>query len=199
MRPYRSLSWTDLLAHLLPAPTRDELAWAEALQRLQGYARAALPPAQAVDPERVADVASKALTKLYQAPDLLTRLADPKIFPNPSAYLATVVYNAATDYQREQARQARRTPGLPNPQDLPDPHESPQLAWERGESAAELRALLANLLDPADWDLLRQRFWEDRTLQDIAASLDVPYHTAAMRLHRLQQRLLELLRARQSR
>jgi RNA polymerase sigma factor (sigma-70 family) len=132
---------------------------------------------------------------MFQSPDLLKRLADSDAFANPSAYLAAVVYNTAVDWLREESRHARRNPPLSNPQDLPDRH-SPQMDLERLESAAELRDLLERVLAPADWDLLRWRFWESRSLQEIATALGVPYHAAAMRLHRLQKQLMDLLSAR---
>src|SRR5262249_4981524 len=112
------------------------------------------------------------------------------------AYLAATVYHAATDTLREDTRWARRTSPLHDPNSIPDPKRSLHEDWERRESADELRILLQSLLDPADWDLVRLRFWEDRSIQEIANSLGVAYHAAAMRLHRVQQRLLRLLRER---
>jgi RNA polymerase sigma factor (sigma-70 family) len=193
MNAYRTLSWAELLARLRAGPPRDEAAWHEAHVRLQGYARAALREGAAADPDGVLEVTNRVLVKLHRSPVLLARLASPDGRGDPQAYLATVVYTTAVDYRREEARRVRRNRPLDNPEEVPAKSQSPAREVEEQDSAAELRRILQGLLGPADWDLLRQRFWEERSLQEIAAALKVPYHTAAMRLHRLQRKLLELL------
>ena len=103
---------------------------------------------------------------------------------------------AEEEVLRAQGRHSRRFVHLSNPEEVEASQPSPEEALRLRESDAELQEILSNLLDPAEWDLLRMRFWEDRSISEMAAIIKLPYHAVAMRLHRLQKKLVEVLKSR---
>ncbi len=125
----------------------------------------------------VEDVVQRVALKL-QAEAVLARLAASTV---PLSYLRGLVRYTLLDVARE------RTPTIP----------LSELGEERGwvsDSPVEpptdrrlqriLRALPAD-----DRRLLRMRFWENRTVADIARELKEPYSRVAVRLYRLIDRL----------
>jgi RNA polymerase sigma factor (sigma-70 family) len=184
------------MARLREQAPRDEPAWFEMHERLKGYARAALSRAGPPDPEAVAELVNQVLARLHGSTDLLVQLARPEDNSDPRAYLVAVVYHAAVDFLRAQGRHSRRFVHLSNPEEVEASQPSPEEALRLRESDAELQEILSNLLEPAEWDLLRMRFWEDRSISEMAAIIKLPYHAVAMRLHRLQKKLVEVLKSR---
>jgi RNA polymerase sigma factor (sigma-70 family) len=188
----RGLSWQHLLT-AMAAPPRDEDAWAEAQRRLQEFARFARVGAKRLDPDFAAEVAARVLAKLYQSPNTLAKLTQPTPQGEPKNYLIAMVCHAALDLTRQENRYAGRVAPLPDPDTVFDSAPSPFEEAARRDQAERLRELLDKHLQGGDRELLRQRFWENWPLAQIAKALKVPYHTAAMRLFRLQRLLLQVL------
>lgn len=111
--------------------------------------------------------------------DAFARLA-PRVdrIAHPSAYLRTAVVNATRSHHRR-LRIARR-----HPPPQADPVHDPEIdeLWER---LGELR--------PIERMCVVLRFYEDLSLDQVAAELDLPVGTVKSHLHRALARLRSLL------
>jgi len=193
MKDYRQIAWRELLLEMRSPEPRDEAAWNEAHQRLLVNARYNLRSLQRVSPEAAADVVDRVLAKLHADPTILCNLANSREELKPRRYLAARVRHAAIDFARQYARQ--HPPGQVSAGGEVVGWGQPSAAdvFEHQESAAELRQMLQDVLKPDEWKLLQMKFWDDRSLADIAVALGISYHATAVRLQRLQRRLRTIL------
>jgi RNA polymerase sigma factor (sigma-70 family) len=126
------------------------------------------------------DVAQDVLLKLHD----LQAIRSLRAKDSPEGYLVVLIRNRIFDELRRE--QLRRGGELPD--DYPAPGDSPLSA----EEAISLERVLDELSDD-DWGLLRMRFWEGRSIGEIARELDVRYSTASVRLFRLLRKLRDRL------
>lgn len=182
-------SWRELLSameadrlHGGSAPTRRTDTWMEALARIRRYAAGLLSTRGQIRPEDVEDIAQEVMSKL-QSPDLLGRL---RRLRSPEGYLIATIKNAATDLARRIRSQRRSLARLGVV--LSDPGETRPGEGVQDARLASLTEELRNL-SPDEVLLLRMRFWRGLKIGDIAAHLDLPYSTVAVRLFRLLSRL----------
>jgi RNA polymerase sigma factor (sigma-70 family) len=167
------------LERLAESPA-DEAAWtvlhrslwpfvfAVAYRELRGAARAA------------EDVAQETFLRLVRSAPF-DRLQDPA---DLRAYAGTVARNLARDTARREARQ---------PQTVAEPGRAPEPMGPLGPQLPEgALEQVRKLLDPQELALLDLVMGGD-DLRRVAASLGVRYGTAAVRIHRLRNKLRNLL------
>jgi RNA polymerase sigma-70 factor (ECF subfamily) len=156
------------------------LAWQEVWHRLEKIARGVLPAGQTLDAASAEDLVQQVLVKLLESPERLDRL-DPSL--SPEAYLKTAVHNAARDLARRKVLALKALKHLVQERLSCEPMPS--------SSSERLVALAEELeaLPEEQRTLLRMRFWEGRSLSEIAQHLGEGYSTVAVRLFRLLKKL----------
>jgi RNA polymerase sigma factor (sigma-70 family) len=177
----RDLARTRAGESTRPAATNE---WFQLARRLRVIAESIVrrPTLAGLDPD---DLAQDALTRLQDA-RILDRVQRAR---TPIGYLYRMMLNRAIDVVRQQRREA----GL---RDRFDADLRSALYPETDEDAEEaasgrvarLRRALRQL-PPNDRLMLRRRFWEGRDTAAIARELNISYAAAAVRLHRLLERL----------
>jgi RNA polymerase sigma factor (sigma-70 family) len=160
---------------------RDDGAWSEAAGLIRGFARAALRTQEGLPWEDVDDIAQNVLLKLQSA-EALSRLHSTA---SPAAYIAAMVRNAAHDSRRrlrkDQKRGAMPADEFTGGWRIEDEFVTP-------ERAARLRRAL-NSLRPDERRLLELRYWDDFSIEEIAAMLDISYSATAVRFFRILTKL----------
>jgi RNA polymerase sigma factor (sigma-70 family) len=126
------------------------------------------------------ELAQCVLLKL-QEPDVLERVATAEA---PEAYLRRMVHNEATDLRRRQTIERRALGRLAR---------VPQQSLPPDDSILERLGQEWDQLTQDEQQLLMVRFWEDRSIGEIADRLGIRYSTAAVRLFRLLHRLRKRL------
>lgn len=173
--------WDELLGSLEAdlvrrgASERDHPAWLLLGEQIAQLARVLVRryDAWSVDPE---DVTQEVLLGLYSLP-AIRRLRAAR---SADGYLAVVVKNRVLDELRRNRSLWRGA-----------------VEWEQVQSQspdlpADVLVTLHEMLDELseeDWELIRMRFWQDLTIEEIADRLDVKYSTASVRLFRLLRKL----------
>lgn len=159
---------------------RDDPAWLVLAERVRKLAGALLSRYDAwmIDPE---DLTQDVLLRLYSS-SALRRL---RASGSPNGYLVVVVRNQIIDeVRRHRAKQW----GAANPLNWDEISFGPSTT----EIPVELRIALEQVLKDLsedDWELIRLRFWEDRSIKSIAEKLDITYSNASVRLFRLLRKL----------
>lgn len=106
----------------------------------------------------------------------------------PSTWVLGIARNKALMCLRTQATHATQL--VPTSPDHPD--ENPEKLLTRWENQAQVHRALA-ILTPAERDLIRQVYEQERPYREIAASIGCPVNTLKARIRRLRQRLLPTL------
>jgi RNA polymerase sigma-70 factor, ECF subfamily len=158
---------------------RTHPAWAELSERIRHIATLFIRrfDAWSVDAD---DVAQDVLLRLHSA-DAIRRLS---LAGSPQGYLSVVVRNRVLDELRK--NQSRWRGSSAAQQRMDEETGSGVSAEER----IVLERLLESLSDE-ERELVRLRFWEGYSIEDIAVHLGVRYSTASVRLFRLMRRLRE--------
>lgn len=175
--------WNELLRALetdlvdTASNDRDHPAWLLLGEQIAQLARVLVRryDAWSVDPE---DVTQEVLLGLY-SPSAIRRVRSAR---SAEGYLTVVVKNRVLDELRRNRSLWRgavewEQVELPTP-DLP------------ADVVVTLHEMLDELSEE-DWELIRMRFWQDLTIEEIADRLDVKYSTASVRLFRLLRKLRE--------
>ena len=102
-------------------------------------------------------------------------------------WLAAVARNKATDRLR------RSRPGVPIPEDAPDPSPSPEELAQRRDQSARLWAAV-DALDEPDRTLFFRYYYEEDKLKTIAAELGMSQTAAKQRLFRGRKALRAALK-----
>lgn len=139
----------------------------------------------------IIQTASRVTGSLAEAQDVAQDLAEKLLRRPPAdvrswpALLKTMAVNAAIDRTRR-----RRDAGM-----APEPitHEGPDTALEQEEKAAALRQAL-NALSERDAQLFSFYYFADLSHADIARQLDMKTNAVTVALHRVRQRLGEILK-----
>ncbi len=175
----REVSWPDLIARVKSVPADPE-AWQELWLRLEQIARGVLPAGHVLDAASSEDLVQQTLVKLLESPEALGRI-DPSL--SPEAYLRTAVRNTARDLARRKvlALQALRRLAAGRPAAVgPEP-----AADDRQMALAEA----VKTLSGEQQELLRMRFWEGKSLGEIARLRGESYSAVAVRVFRLLEKL----------
>jgi RNA polymerase sigma factor (sigma-70 family) len=120
------------------------------------------------------------------------------------AWLARIVSRLGRNAVRDGAAQQRTPPGKllrlnesAAPLDPSAAGPTPSAHAQAAEQARLVHQALARLADPLERDILAMRFFEGRSLRQIAAHLGINHESARQRYHaaasRLQKELGELL------
>lgn len=99
-------------------------------------------------------------------------------------YLGMTARSAAIDRYRKNARQSESIPLW----DAPEPNSMEEAAGARMDIERALR-----MLDPADAELIRMKYYGGMTVQEIAAAMKLPYETVKKRHQRGLKKLRTLL------
>lgn len=182
--------WSALVERLLAEVKRrpalgspsEDSAWEDLRGRLLRMARLL------VDAEHVDDVVQAVALKL-QSVDALSRMRAAR---SPEGYAFMMVRNAGIDLDRRRWRAPVALPeaGGDAADTAPGQHE----LLEQRVRGEELEGILADLSD-SERLLLHLRFWENLSIAEIAARLEIPYSTVAVRMFRLLRRLRPRLNA----
>lgn len=179
--------WDELLGELeadlatRAANERDHPAWLLLGEQIAQLARVLVRryDAWSVDPE---DVTQEVLLGLYS----LTAIRRLRSARSVEGYLAVVVKNRVLDELRRNRSLWR------------DAVEWEQVQSQTPNLPADVLVTLHEMLDELseeDWELIRMRFWQDLTIEEIADRLDVKYSTASVRLFRLLRKLRDRFQA----
>jgi RNA polymerase sigma factor (sigma-70 family) len=171
--------WDQLLVRLKRSPS-DSAAWDELCKRVRCYARAALDGWSGLGPESADDLSQQMLVKLLESEDGLSLLDEDR---SPGAYLKTAIRNAATDIARRRVLAVRVLKDLAEWRFRVAGGQSSDFGnrtWVHSQLA---------LLPEHDQRLLRMRYWEDRDISEIAATLQMNRSTVAVRLYRIIEEL----------
>jgi RNA polymerase sigma-70 factor (ECF subfamily) len=105
---------------------------------------------------------------------------------SPEGYAFMMIRNAGIDLERRRSREPVEPldPGNNTADTAPNQDD----VLEERVRSEELHGILAELAD-SEQLLLRLRFWDNLSIAEIAARLDVPYSTVAVRMFRLLRRL----------
>lgn len=180
----RDRAWWDELLRALDADLvqrgaseHDHPAWILLGEQIVQLARVLVRryDAWSVDPE---DVTQEVLLSLYS----LSAIRRLRAARSADGYLAVVVKNRVLDELRRNRSLWRGA-----------------VEWEQVQSQspdlpADVLVTLHEMLDELseeDWELIRMRFWQDLTIEEIADRLEVKYSTASVRLFRLLRKLRE--------
>src|ERR1051325_6513256 len=155
--------------------TSDAL-WSEAYRRIRTLAYVQ-PEAQRLTVDDVEDLVQAVMLRLQSA-ERVTEVAAAEV---PRAYLATIMRNLIADRYRAGARRASAYENYRAA--FAEPHEIP---------ISRLMELLGGLTAD-ERTLLYRRFWEGRTIGEIAGADKLPYSTVAKRLFRITAKLRERL------
>lgn len=128
------------------------------------------------------DIAQEVLLKLHS----LDAIRILRATASPEGYVVALIRNRIID----ELRRERRRSGPEVSDDYPAPDSSALSA----EEAIALERVLDELSDD-DWGLLRMRFWEGRSIEEIARELGLRYSTASVRLFRLLRKLRERMQS----
>jgi RNA polymerase sigma factor (sigma-70 family) len=172
----------------------EEAAWAELLRRLMMMTRALGRRNLITEPSDAEDVAADVISRLQEA-DRLRRVARAV---EPGAYLYAMLFHQAVELDRGRRRRRLRDAAIEEAlgrDSLTDPTPTALeflLAEEdlprRQLQVERLRTELGRMA-PDERRVVRERFWEGRSIREIADGLGVPYATVASRLYRLLGRL----------
>ncbi|PYC71658.1 SigE family RNA polymerase sigma factor [Streptomyces tateyamensis] len=122
------------------------------------------------------DLVQEALSRMFVRWRRLSRLE------NPAGYAQTVLANAFLSLRRRRSSTEKVT------------EEFPELAVTDGDSALRLTLLQAlRQLSPQDRAVLVLRFWEDRSVEETAADLQLSSTAVRSRTHRALGRMRALL------
>ncbi|WP_441249485.1 SigE family RNA polymerase sigma factor [Kitasatospora sp. McL0602] len=122
------------------------------------------------------DLVQEALSRMYVRWRRLSRLE------NPAGYAQTVLANTFLSYRRLRRNTERVT------------YELPEVAVNDGDPALRLTLLQAlRDLSPQDRAVLVLRFWEDRSIEETAAALQLSSTAVRSRSHRALGRMRALL------
>jgi RNA polymerase sigma-70 factor (ECF subfamily) len=135
-----------------------------------------------VNAEHVDDVTQAVALKL-QSVDTLSRMRAAR---SPEGYAFMMVRNAGIDFQRRHPHQPISL--LTDGDDAADPAPGQDEVLEQRVRSGALKAVLDDLAD-SEQLLLRLRFWDNLSIAEIAARLEMPYSTVAVRMFRLLRRL----------
>ncbi len=172
--------WRTLVASLRIAPAgqrplnRDEeAAWEDLRQRVWRLAQISIRWYQGLTLDDVDDIGLELMAKLLE-PAVLQSL---KESASPAGYIVRALKNRAASLSA-----SRRTRA-----DL-----SPELAYEPRDWRTEIGEPLARLLrdlPPDDLAMIRDRFWGDLGIGEMARQRGITYSAMAVRLFRLTARL----------
>lgn len=179
-RDISNMPWLALVDTLRQAGERDDGAWSEVHRRLIRLAKVFTSSRGQPDPQIAEDVANRVATRLFESPDVLARLA---ALPNDKAvngYLLVTVRNETHASVRRELRHHTGREGF---------DDSLKSFSDRVERANDIRDVLQSHLSAEELDLVRWRFWENLSLDEIAQRLGLRYHATAMRLQRIQVKL----------
>lgn len=162
-------------------PTSGERfwSWEDVRARLERLARRLLGSKDNRAEASSEDVSQQAIIKLLQAPEGLDRL---NALQFPEAYLHTIVRNTIRDIARRKALAAKALERIA--QEKQQQALSPASRKQLGELTEEVQQLNQEQLL-----LLYMRFWEGRSIGEIAAARHESYSAVAVRLFRLLQTL----------
>jgi RNA polymerase sigma-70 factor (ECF subfamily) len=156
---------------------RTHPVWVEVAERVRQMATVSVHryDAWSVDAD---DIVQDVMLRL-QSPGAIRRV---RLAGSPQGYMAVIVRNRVLDELR---RNRLRWRG-----------DSATQTWEdaqtgivpTAEAGLDLQRVLATLSDD-ERELIRLRFWEGYSIQDLAERLQVPYSTASVRLFRLLRKL----------
>jgi RNA polymerase sigma factor (sigma-70 family) len=186
---YRQAEWSTLLRALAAdaaveepgSAAETEAVWLELRRRLTLAAAYVLRDAPELRVE-VDDIVQTVLVKL-QAPDILSRLLEKK---SAGGYVVIMVRNAARDVIRSHQKERESLERFG--------HESssrPASYLERRqhrERLALLKGAIDKLSEHDKW-LLRGKFWENRSIRELAMLDGSSYSATAVRLFRLIRKL----------
>jgi RNA polymerase sigma factor (sigma-70 family) len=171
----------DVLARRNRPGCTDEGAWYAAHHLLRAQARMLLRLHPVLTEEDLDDVAQSVLIKL-QSPETMRRLG---IAGSPGGYIAVMMRNACLDIIRRKKRDRDRFV----------PSEDEHLfEWHPQQTYSDRNQRLEKLLDKLSTQeraLLKMRFWQDMSLNQIAETLGISYSAAAVRSFRALRRLRE--------
>jgi RNA polymerase sigma-70 factor, ECF subfamily len=162
----------------------DDNAWLAAYAAIRRFAVVMSSRAH-LSPEEIDEIIQEALIKL-QKPATLRRL---RLAGSPAGYLAVLIRHQIIDKVRRRKRMSFVE--LPLREDLLPLQGDPRNAFEE-EKIARLREALTSLR-PEDRVLLRLRFWQGFSIQQIAEKNNLSYSATAVRLFRILKNLREKL------
>lgn len=119
---------------------------------------------------------------------VVTALSSPPPRTSPKAWIAQVLRNGVRGRARRSRRWGELERLVPEAAALPRPDES----FEASEAARELREILDELDEPYR-SVIRRRFFDERSLADIAREDDCPAGTARWRMHEGLKRIRQEL------
>lgn len=187
-----SWPWGKLISRLASDRLNQqgsEIAWAELLRRLRAMAAGLRGRGELLFPSDSDDAVAEVIVRL-QSSTALQRVARSR---HHGAYLYAMLINASRDIRRRNQRRDREESIEPGALADPVPTALERLIREENEpDHGRLVMLLRRTLrrlSSEERSLIRQRFWEDRSIREIADGLGVPYATAATKIHRLLIRL----------
>lgn len=173
-------AWLSALHHDVAAGRNghDNPAWSAIADRVRSLASAVLSSegAWSIDP---GDVAQDVLLRLA-SPGTLRRVCESDA---PEAYVLTIIRNRVRDEMRSDPP-SRWSPW--------DDHGREGVTLETDTLSIDEQLALEHLLaelSEDEWELIRLRFWEDRTIRDVAEELGISYSAAGVRLFRLLHKL----------
>lgn len=161
---------------------RTHPGWSELLDRARRTA-AVLLSRYGVWTIDADDVAQDVVMRLYSAPALRRLRASGSV----DGYLFVMIRNRVFDEIRRNRVRWRESAEGEYAEDSGD-----------GDLSLDQRIALEEVLDelsPDEHTLIRLRFWEDRSIGDIAAELGLSYSAASVRIFRLLRKLRERLQS----
>ncbi|HEX8363160.1 MAG TPA: sigma-70 family RNA polymerase sigma factor [Longimicrobium sp.] len=174
-------AWLAMLTRGIAIGDRErDAAWQEVSQRARHIAGVLLRQYDVwtIDAE---DVVQDVLVRLYSSSALRRMQAS----GSADGYLFVVIRNRILDEsRRNRVRWGSDDDALDSATPAPD-----ELSLDQQIALDEV----LRELTPDEYTLIRLRFWEDRSINDIAAELGVTYSAASVRLFRLLRKLRERL------
>lgn len=177
--------WNEILASVerdleQGGEERNSPAWSVIAERVRRLASILLSQHDVwtIDPE---DLTQDVLLRLYSSSSLRRLRAT----GSPEGYLVVVIRHRIFDEVR---RNRFRWRGSESPVDWNEISFGSSVAEIPIEHRIALEQVLDDLSDD-DWELIRLRFWEDRSIKLIANHLGVTYSAASVRLFRLLRKL----------
>ncbi len=144
------------------------------------------------------DVAHDAWIKIRE---LLLLQVPERLIRSPLSYMGAVVWNTGIDFRRRK-RQSRiiTRPFFDEDEErflekIPDPHPTPEelTIAKIGEDLLFQKA--RQVLSRKEWVIIHARYWEDRSIRDVAQCFNMPLGTVRSRGSRACKKLGKVLRA----
>jgi RNA polymerase sigma factor (sigma-70 family) len=161
----------------------DEAAWQECVARLRDYAERvliSLPNEVTGTPDELAlETVLKIIEPSNRVAEIFRSMANPRL---PEAYLQAMLRNMALTHLRRRLVEKRALEALARIR------QAEQAAILPPEDLEQLHRELFRLSDD-ERELLRQRFWQELTIQEIASRAGISYSAAAVRIFRLVRKL----------